>query len=698
MKENDGIARHLSEELVLLQRCISGSPIPAFVIGKDHKLIYWNRALEELTQIHAAEVIGTNQHWRAFYSKERPCLADLLVQEALQEIPKWYIDKYAKSSLIDEAYEATDFFPELGKRGRWLHFTAALIREPGGSLIGAIETLEDITPRKTAEQALLAARNGLESRVQERTLELAKANEALQQLTDHLSLILESLPIVSYTRNATGKLHFTYISNSIEEITGYTSQSFTDNAGFWLDRIHPDDKQRLIRMIRAERGKKSYRHEYRFLASDDTYRWFSDFWRIVQLPNDPAHHVVGFWQDVTEEKRIRQENEMRLQQMIQTHQLTALGEVVAGVAHEINNPISFISYNIPMLEEIWDSVESVMAENAERHPAWGKRGMTGQDIAGNMRDIIHAFKMATSRISRVISGLKEFSRSDETVRMNALHVADVIQGAMVIVGAQLRKNVSTINVNIDPDLPRITGHFQRLEQVMTNLLINAHQAIPPGQKGKIIINARHIPWMKAVVIETEDNGRGMTREILDHLFHPFFTTRRDSGGTGLGLSISYGIIKEHGGRIGVLSQIGSGTKFTLFLPAENYDSIQIYPSMFCIDDDEKTLKGLVAHFPHTQIWLSSQKDDAGQIISYLRDHPEIDIVLSEVRLPAMNGWDLLREIRTHYPLLNVILYSTDPTDCEAPQDMIGDARCILKKPFDIDQLQKIIQEIGRQRL
>jgi len=527
---------------------------------------------------------------------------------------------------------------------------------------------------------------------------LGRANEALQQTTDHLSLILESLPIVSYTRDAAAGLNFTYISNSIEEITGYPSSSFTENASFWLDHIHPDDKERVLRMIQGKQGKKVYQCEYRFLAADDSYCWFSDFWRIIDLPESPTAHIVGVWRNVTEEKKIRQENELHLQQMIQTHKLTALGEVVAGVAHEINNPISFISYNIPLIEEIWDSVEKVMAESSPHHPLWEKRGMNGIDIACNMREIIHAFKMATSRISRVISGLKEFSRSDEAVRMIPVSIADIIQGAMVIVGSQLRKTVSTITVNVDPALPRIPGHFQRLEQVITNLLINAHQAITPGQKGKIDINARYIEWMKAVVIEVMDNGRGMTREIMDHLCHPFFTTRRDSGGTGLGLSISYGIMKEHGGLIGVLSQSGTGTRFALFLPAGDERSLKISPSMLCIDGDDIFLKGLVAHFPHTLIWPATTGDDPAWIIDYLCDHPEIDIVLAEIQLPGINGWDLLRAIKAHLPLLNVILYSADPTVCEAPQDMIGDARCILKKPFDIEHLHTIIREIGRQRL
>jgi PAS domain S-box-containing protein len=698
MNANAQVARRLSEELALLQRCISGSPIPAFIIGRDHKLIHWNRALEELSKIRAEEVIGTNQQWRAFYSAERPCLVDLLLDDALHEIPKWYIGKYTKSNLIDEAYEATDFFSELGQKGRWLRFTGALIRDGEGSLIGAIETLEDITERKVAEQALLKAHEELESRVRERTAELARTNESLQEITDHLSLFLESLPIVSYTRTSTENLHFTYISNSIEEITGYPTRSFMEEDTFWLSRIHPDDKQEVLNMIRCEGGKEIYRSEYRFLAADDTYRWFLDFWRVIQLPGSPAPHIVGVWQNVTDEKKMRQENELRLQQMIQTHKLTALGEVVAGVAHEINNPISFISYNIPLLEEIWDSVESVIGDNTESHPAWEKRGMSHEDMTGNMREIIHAFKMATNRISRVIASLKEFSRSDEALKRSLVSVADIIQGALVIVGAQVRRTVSTIDVHVDPELPLIQGNFQRLEQVMTNLLINAHQAVVSGQKGKIVIRARLIEWMGAVVVEVEDNGRGMSREILDHLFHPFFTTRRDTGGTGLGLSISYAIIKEHGGLIGVLSQAGVGTRFTLFLPAQDSHILKVYPSLFCIDDDGFFLKGLVAHFPHTKSWPAAPHDDPALIIGYLQAHPEIDIVLSEIRLPGMSGWDLLRLIKGRFPLLNVILYSADPTDCEAPPDLIGDARCILKKPFEAEQLHKIIHEIGRQRL
>jgi signal transduction histidine kinase len=141
-----------------LQSIIQSSSIPTFVIGEDHRVIYWNKSLEELSGIKAEEIVGTREQWRAFYNEERPCMADLLVDQALEAIPQWYLDKYTKSRLIDEAYEATDFFPELGDTGKWLRFTAAVIRDSHGNLVGAIETLEDVTERRRAEEELLSVK------------------------------------------------------------------------------------------------------------------------------------------------------------------------------------------------------------------------------------------------------------------------------------------------------------------------------------------------------------------------------------------------------------------------------------------------------------------------------------------------------------------------------------------------------------
>ncbi len=149
----------LKDSEQLLQSIIQGYPIPAFMIGKDHRVIHWNRALEEVSGIGASTVIGTSQHWRAFYREERPCMADMLVDEDREALAHWFGDGVSKSEVLDEAYEAARFFPDLSETGKWLRFTAAAVRNSRGMIVGAIETLEDITDREKAEEVLRESEN-----------------------------------------------------------------------------------------------------------------------------------------------------------------------------------------------------------------------------------------------------------------------------------------------------------------------------------------------------------------------------------------------------------------------------------------------------------------------------------------------------------------------------------------------------------
>ena len=140
-----------------LRSIIEGSPIPQFVIDKNHKVTHWNKALEAVSGIKAEDVEGTKQHWRAFYRMERPCIADLIVAEAEAEMSNWYKGEDIKSDVVDGAYRAVDFFQELGNGGKWLYFTAAAIRDGKGKVMGAVETLQDITEHRFAEDAIRKA-------------------------------------------------------------------------------------------------------------------------------------------------------------------------------------------------------------------------------------------------------------------------------------------------------------------------------------------------------------------------------------------------------------------------------------------------------------------------------------------------------------------------------------------------------------
>jgi signal transduction histidine kinase len=141
---------------------IHGSPIPTFVLSKDHKIIYWNRALQALSNIRPSQIIGTNQQWRAFYATQRPCLADLILDGKTSQIVELYSGKWSKSKLLEDAYEVTEFFPDMGEKGIWFRITSAGLRDSSGNLFGAMETLEDITEQKMAQDELLQ-RTKLES-------------------------------------------------------------------------------------------------------------------------------------------------------------------------------------------------------------------------------------------------------------------------------------------------------------------------------------------------------------------------------------------------------------------------------------------------------------------------------------------------------------------------------------------------------
>lgn len=138
-----------------LAKIVDGSAIPLFVINEDHVVTHWNNAVEALSGMKRDEVIGRDDHWKAFYSEKRPSMADLIVEGAsAEDIEVYYHGKFKKSPLIEDAYEAEDFFPHLGDKGIWLHFTASPIKDDNGEIYGAIETLVDITERKNLEDNL----------------------------------------------------------------------------------------------------------------------------------------------------------------------------------------------------------------------------------------------------------------------------------------------------------------------------------------------------------------------------------------------------------------------------------------------------------------------------------------------------------------------------------------------------------------
>jgi PAS domain S-box-containing protein len=408
-------------------------------------------------------------------------------------------------------------------------------------------------------------------------------------------------------------------------------------------------------------------------------------------------YIAHIAKDVTEQKKMQRESDQRLQQVIQANKLASLGEVVAGVAHEINNPNSFISYNIPLLEDIWQVLL----------PRVDKRGTTSSqetslgnvsvnELCQDMDGIIEAIKLGSERINRVVDNLKDFARLDESSHSESVQLNEVIEKTYSIVGAQVRRTVHNIEFHLAKNLPLVMGHFQKLEQIIANLLINAAHALQEKSHGKISISTHFIERLDSVVVTIEDNGIGMEPKTIARLFEPFFTTRRNSGGTGLGLSISYGLVREHAGTIAVLSRPGIGTRFTLLLPKkQGSDPLDLRPAILLMGEIEilSDLKEMLHEVTESAIFTLNEQE---RILPFLEEHPEVDIVLSTIKSPHLNGWKILDEIKKHFPLVAVFLYteSVDHTDTRTPFK----PDYLLQKPFKTAQLQDCIDSINRIRL
>lgn len=402
------------------------------------------------------------------------------------------------------------------------------------------------------------------------------------------------------------------------------------------------------------------------------------------------------WRDVTDEVRLRKESAQHLQQVIQADRLASLGEVVAGVAHEINNPNSFIAYNVPLLEEIWQDLEPILKKYGEKDANLKIGKLSMGEMVEDMKAVVESIKIGSDRITQVVRNLKDFARLDDSPETRPVQINEVIEKTLTIVGAQLRSCAENISVNLEASLPEIDGHFGKLEQVVANLLTNATHALPRKDNSLISVTSRYVKRLGTVTVAIEDNGTGIPSDVIKNIFEPFYTTRRATGGTGLGLSISYRIIQEHNGFLGVQTRPGVGTRFTLFLPVDRFDKPNIESTILCVDDEPAVLKMLESIFLNARLAPVETIKNPEGVLAYLKEHPEIDMIFSDIVMPEMNGWTLFEKIKAYDPLIPMILYSGYPEELEKASRYPIQPDFLLQKPFRAETLLKIVHSTNRQ--
>ncbi|HCE66233.1 MAG TPA: histidine kinase [Geobacter sp.] len=269
--------------------------------------------------------------------------------------------------------------------------------------------------------------------------------------------------------------------------------------------------------------------------------------------------------EVAERKRALEELRRHQDKLIQADKMASLGILVAGVAHEINNPNGLILLNMPILREVYRDAEEILEERYRAQGDFTLGGLPYSRMRNEVPCLLEEMQEGANRIKRIVEELKDFARQDVSAATEVLDFNAVVQTAVRLVDSSIRAATNRFETDYAPNLPAISGNAQRIEQVVVNLILNACQSLPDMERG-IFLTTGYDQSADCVVLELIDQGGGIAPEHVAHLTDPFFTTKRETGGTGLGLSVSASIVKEHDGLLEFDSNPGAGTTVTLKLP------------------------------------------------------------------------------------------------------------------------------------
>ena len=492
---------------------IYGSPIPMFVLDKNHKIIYWNKACEKLTNYSSQDMLGTDNHWKPFYPHKRPLLADLIINNDIDGIYRLYKDmNLRKSTMVEGAFEAEHFFAQLGEKGTHLYFNAAPIKDDNGNIQGAIVTYQDFTERVRMTQELKRRQ--------------AFVQNLIENSIDGIIATDKNGRIVIFNRGATEILG--YSSDKVIEKRTYKDILSRDTArsirnAFYTNEFGPPGK--IINMETQFLDQLGESIPVRLSGT-------------LLYENKKEVGSVVFIQDLREILRLQREKE-------QAERMAAIGRTVAGLAHYIKNIVTGLKggayvinsavnkKNLDLVQKGWKMVE---------------------------RNI--------DQISNIVLDMLIYSRERkpkyEMVDPNSL-VKEVVE----LMENRARLSAVDMVLDLSPSIGEVAMDRSAIHRCLLNLISNAIDACTleglTNGKGTVIIKTDRPPgW--GVRFQVIDNGTGMDEETQKRIFTDFFTTKGYKG-TGLGLPVTHKIVKEHNGILEFQSAPGKGTTFALLLPS-----------------------------------------------------------------------------------------------------------------------------------
>ncbi len=383
-------------------------------------------------------------------------------------------------------------------------------------------------------------------------------------------------------------------------------------------------------------------------------------------------HTIFYLKDITEKRQMEE-------RLIRSERLSAIGELISGVAHELNNPLtSVVGYSQLFMRELKDDELKKDAEAIARE---------------------------ASRASRIVGNLLTFARKQEPIK-KMVDLSEIIERTIELRAYELKVNNIQVIKNLDSTLPLMLLDPHKMQQVFLNLINNAEQAMTEARKGgKLNITTCRKADDK-VSIQFLDDGPGITREHLNRIFEPLFTTKGEGKGTGLGLSISYGIVGEHGGEIWAESEVGNGASFFIELPiltGEVAKGVKENPPMQIFNvrgkkgliiDDEVRIIDMLSKYLEAEGCMTEKVSD-GKLALKKLDGASYDFILCDIKMPGMDGmtfYQKLKEGNSSY-LSKIIFTTGDMVNPDTQEFLKSIKNPVLSKPFNLENIQKSIQQL-----
>ncbi len=544
--------RRAEESLRKLSLAVEQSPNSIVITGLDANIEYVNEGFIKATGYSREEVIGKNPRILQSGKTPREAYDDMWAHLMRGQI--W------KGEFVNRRKDGSEYTESI---------FASPVHDADGRISHYLGIKEDITERKRAEALLRAS---------EERLQLSQSAAAVGTWEwDLVSGIAQC-------------------SNSYFSIFGLPHTSSPLTYPEWLNHVHPEDREQAAADIQQVKNTQAdYRAVYRIIRSDGSVRWLESKARVRRDANGSPLSMLGAVIDITERKQLEEqlvaqyehvsginaqliESNKQLEQaqmqLLQSEKMAAIGLLAAGVAHEINNPIGYVSSNLGTLEKYLADIFVVLDKYAEveallesGHPLLQelnrlKAKVNIGYVREDTRALIAESHQGLGRVKDIVLDLRDFSHSSSEEEWVWADVHQGLESTLNVVWNELKYKCEVVKEY--GNLPQIYCLPSQLNQVFMNLLVNAAQAIQ--EHGTITIRTGQEG--DRIWVEVGDTGSGIRPEIIPRLFDPFFTTKPVGKGTGLGLSVSFKIIEKHRGRIEVRSEEGKGATFRVILPVQ----------------------------------------------------------------------------------------------------------------------------------